>query len=235
MIGNSQIARRRLGALGLLCILLIAGYFLWLRDSSLFRVDEVQVSGVTANAPEVTAALRSAAQGMSTMNVDNTKLREAVGRFPTVATITIDPSPPHTLKIAVTERLPVALVKAGGGTVPVSHDGYLLRGLKADSKLPSLQPSEPLASARLGGHDLEQAALLGAVPPQLRSGVKSSRFDSGEQGVVVDLSNGIQLRMGDSSAATAKWVAAASVLADQQLGTPAYIDVSVPDRPVSGG
>ena len=236
MIGDPKIARRRLVALGLVVIAFVAGYFLWLRDSSLFAVHEVKVTGVTANAAEVTTALQGAAQGMSTLNIDNTRLREAVGRFPTVATIQIDPSPPHTLKITVAERLPIALVKAGGETVPVSADGYLLRGLRAGGQLPALELSQqPGGGARLAERDLEQAGLLGAAPPELRAGIKGSRFDSAQQGVVIDLASGIQLRMGDASAAAAKWAAAAAVLADPKLGTPAYIDVSVPNRPVSGG
>ncbi|MGZ5340613.1 MAG: cell division protein FtsQ/DivIB, partial [Solirubrobacterales bacterium] len=89
--------------------------------------------------------------------------------------------------------------------------------------------------ARLGARDIEQAALLGAVPDQLRKGIETSRFDPDQAGVVVELSNGIELRLGDSSEAAAKWAAAAAVLADRKLGSPAYIDVSVPGRPVAGG
>jgi hypothetical protein len=32
-----------------------------------------------------------------------------------------------------------------------------------------------------------------------------------------------------------KWEAAVAVLSGDQRGTPSYLDVSVPDRPVSGG
>src|SRR5260370_10634632 len=67
----------------------------------LFEVGQVEVSGVTVGAPEVSAALQRAAQGMSTLDINNDALRRAAGRFPTVSTITVDSSPPHTLKAIV--------------------------------------------------------------------------------------------------------------------------------------
>ncbi|MGZ5336969.1 MAG: cell division protein FtsQ/DivIB [Solirubrobacterales bacterium] len=227
--------RRRLAALATIALALAAGYFFWLRNSSLFEVREVEVSGATANAPEVAAALQEAARGMTTLHIRDQELRDAVSGFPTIASLKAQASVPHKLEIEVTERLPVALVKQGGATTPVSADGYLLRGVEADPGLPLLEPSQPLDGARLGARDIEQAALLGAVPDQLRKGIETSRFDPDQAGVVVELSNGIELRLGDSSEAAAKWAAAAAVLADRKLGSPAYIDVSVPGRPVAGG
>ena len=230
-----MIWRRRLVALGVLAAALAAGYLFWLRDSSLFEVREVKVSGATANANEVAVALQGAAQGMSTLHIRDEELRQAVSRFPTIASLKASTSLPHELDIEVTERLPVAVVKQSGAEIPVSADGYLLRGLAAEPGLPPLEPSGAAVEGRLASHDAEQAALLGAAPEQLRKGLEESRYDPDQAGVVVDLSNGIELRLGDSRDATAKWAAAASVLADPKLGNPAYIDVSVPGRPVAGG
>ncbi|MGZ5313734.1 MAG: cell division protein FtsQ/DivIB, partial [Solirubrobacterales bacterium] len=181
------------------------------------------------------AALQEAARGMTTLHIRDQELRDAVSGFPTIASLKAQASVPHKLEIEVTERLPVALVKQGGATTPATADGYLLRGVEADPGLPQLEPSPPLDGVRLGAHDIEQAALLGAAPDQLRKGIETSRFDPDQAGVVVELSNGIELRLGDSSEAAAKWAAAAAVLADRKLGSPAYIDVSVPGRPVAGG
>ncbi|MGZ5313015.1 MAG: cell division protein FtsQ/DivIB, partial [Solirubrobacterales bacterium] len=196
--------RRRLAALATIALALAAGYFFWLRNSSLFEVREVEVSGATANAPEVAAALQEAARGMTTLHIRDQELRDAVSGFPTIASLKAQASVPHKLEIEVTERLPVALVKQGGATTPVSADGYLLRGVEADPGLPLLEPSQRLDGARLGARDIEQAALLGAVPDQLRKGIETSRFDPDQAGVVAELSNGIELRLGDSSEAAAK-------------------------------
>jgi hypothetical protein len=42
-------------------------------------------------------------------------------------------------------------------------------------------------------------------------------------------------RFGDGSRAQDKWAAAVAVLSSNERGSPSYLDVSVPDRPVSGG
>jgi cell division protein FtsQ len=218
-----------------IAVALVAGYFFWLRDSSLFEVHQVEVHGATVNAPEVANTLAASARGMSTLHIDDGKLRAAVSRFPTIGTLKAQASLPHKLEITVTERLPVAVVEEGGHTVPVSADGYLLAGVRAEHGLPPIELSAPVVKGRLSHHDIEQAALLAAAPDELAAKVDGMRYDPDESGVTADLANGIELRLGDSSDGAAKWAAAAALLADPKLGSPTYIDVSVPGRPVAGG
>jgi cell division protein FtsQ len=226
---------RRLLALAGAVIVLAALFLFLIRESSLFEVRKIEVTGVTANQAEVTAALQKASTQMTTLHVREEKLRAAVAGFPTVGSIKVEAKPLHELKIQVTERKPVALARAGSETTPISADGYLLRGVRAPAGLITIELSQRPDGPQLAGPDLDQATLLGALPDQLRAGVEGSHIDPEAGGVVVDLRNGIELRMGDGSDAAAKWAAAASVLAEPNLGSPAYIDVSVPGRPVAGG
>ena len=53
--------------------------------------------------------------------------------------------------------------------------------------------------------------------------------------MVVDLDGAPELRFGDGSRAADKWTAAVAVLSSPERGSPSYLDVSVPERPVSGG
>ncbi len=53
--------------------------------------------------------------------------------------------------------------------------------------------------------------------------------------MVVSLDGGPDLRFGDGSGARDKWNAAVAVLSSSEHGSPSYLDISVPDRPVSGG
>jgi hypothetical protein len=53
--------------------------------------------------------------------------------------------------------------------------------------------------------------------------------------VVVDLKNGPQVIFGDGSRAQDKWDAAVTVLSSPEHGSPSYVNVVVPDKPVSGG
>jgi hypothetical protein len=51
----------------------------------------------------------------------------------------------------------------------------------------------------------------------------------------VTMRGDIPIRFGTGAAASAKWAAAAAVLADPDLETLTYLDVRVPERPSVGG
>lgn len=128
-----------------------------------------------------------------------------------------------------------ARIGEGEGAVLVSSDGEVIRwGYRPTHlHLPALPLSEPPKSGRLRGPALEQARVLGAVPPALRRFLAASRY--GESGVDVELDSGIELRFGDSSQAERKWRAAAAILADPSVTTLSYVDLYAPSRPSVGG
>ena len=208
---------------------------LWFRNLPLFSIDEVSVSGATTNEQAIKKAIEQVAGDMTTLHLKDDELRNVVAHFPTVASVGASTSFPHTLHVTVTERLPVAFVKVGDRRTAVSADGYLLIGAGFDPKdLPRIQ-GVTAAGGRLSGDAAAQAAILGAVPAPLRDHVTDSTWDDAEGGVVVGLDGGPDLRFGDGSRARDKWTAAVAVLSSAEHGSPSYLDVSVPDRPVSGG
>lgn len=228
--------RHRALALGAVALALLVGYFAWLRDSSLFAVDSVRVEGTTANADRVEAALAEAADGMSTLNIDEQKLAAAVSGFPTVASIRADADLAHSLTVVVTERLPVAEAELGGERVAVSADGYALPGVEVKgAKLPTLDEDAGAKQGVLNEEGAAQAAALGGAPAELRERIDAAAWDPARGGVVVELAGAPELRFGDGARSEEKWRAAVAVLADRELGSPAYVDVSVPERPVTGG
>jgi cell division protein FtsQ len=234
-VSQGQVLRRRLVAAGAVAVVLLAGYLVFLRNSSLFAVDQVEVTGVTANQERISAALVRAAEDMTTLHVREDDLRKAVAGFPTVATLSTSTDLPHGLKIEVTERPPVAVAQIDGEQTPVSADGFVLTGVEFDPKeLPSLDAG-PTEGNRLGEEGSAQAAILGATPEELRSRLRAATWDLDRGGVVVDLDGAPELRFGEGDKAAEKWQAVVAVLADPDLGSPGYVDVSVPDRPVSGG
>jgi cell division septal protein FtsQ len=126
----------------------------------------------------------------------------------------------------------VAIVGSGSDAVGVTANGVVLTGKPADS-LPALPLSELPKSGRLAGPALEQAKVLGAVPPALRTYVAGSYY--GESGVDIELTSGIELRFGDASQAARKWAAAAAVLADPTITALDYVDLHAPNHPSTGG
>lgn len=224
--------RRRMIALLAACAVLAAGYQFWLRDSSLVSVDDVTVTGLTTkDAPRVRAALASAAHTMSTLNVDRADLERAVAAYPVVRELEVRPDFPHGLAIRVVEHRPAALVDG----LPVAGDGTILRGLPVEGSLPTIESPGALEGDRLTDPAaLHSARIAGGAPTALRPRLEQVELRSGD-GIVVEMRDGPELIFGDARQVRAKWIAAASVLADPDSAGASYIDVTLPGRPAAGG
>ena len=228
--------RRRLVAFVVIAGILVAGYLLWLRDSSLVQVETVTVTGLTqADGAKARAALDAAAREMTTLHVDRERLERLAAPFPIVRSIDVRPDFPNGMRIHVSERRPAALLVSGSRRVPVAADGSLLTGLAVKGGLPLVRAGGALPSRRLGpGARLAAVRVAGALPTALGSQVKEIRTEQGK-GVVVPLENGPSVVFGDGSRVRAKWAAAVRVLADPDAAGAEYVDVRIPERPVAGG
>lgn len=226
-------AWRKAGA-ALAVAVLLAGGFLWLRDSSLVRVKEVRVTGVGGfGAAAVRSALDAAARDMTTLNVDESALRAAVARYPLVRDVRASAHPPHRLEITVVERVPVGVFVAGGSPVVVADDGVLLRGVPAEG-LAEIGTRVPPGGARVGDRKTAaKVAVLVEAPPKLRRRI--ARVILGGHGLQARLASGLVIRFGDGRDLAAKWIAARRVMRDPAAAAATYIDVRVPERPVAGG
>lgn len=182
----------------------------------------------------IVAELTRAGESMTTLNVDREQLDRIASGFPTVASVSADPSFPHGLEIDVAERPPALAAKSDGAEVAVAADGTVLPGVEAADHLPRVELDRVPRSGRLEGDALAQARAIGAAPEPLArlvSGVRQSH----QYGVEVRMRGGIQLRFGTGAKAPEKWAAAAAVLADPELDVAAYVDVRAPERPAVGG
>jgi cell division protein FtsQ len=215
-----------------------AGYFLWLRDSSLVAVTDVEVAGVTSGDPErIVGELTRLAEQQTTLHVDADRIARAAEAFPTVKAVSVDANFPHGMRIEVTERPPALVVETDAERVAAAADGTLLAGVAVpdDGQLPTLEVGGLSPSARkLEGQPLDQALILGAAPEPLKPLVHAVEFDR-DHGVEVTLRGGIPVRFGRGSGAEEKWAAAAAVLASPKVDALTYLDVRVPERPVVGG
>jgi cell division protein FtsQ len=224
----------RLIVIAVALVATLAAAFLWLRDSSLVQVRNVDVVGVSSSeGQQVKDALRSAALEMTTLDVHADQLRDAVSGFSSVAGIRVQPHFPHDLTIEVTERQPVAAVDIGGEEIPVGAGGRLMRGVRAGG-LPAIKalrfaPGDRLADPQA----LAEVGLLAEAPEALRA--KVARAYSGPKGLTLDLRAGPSLYFGADTDIEAKWKAAAAVLAAPAAAGAVYLDLRVPDRVAAGG
>src|SRR3954447_1428997 len=228
-------AHRRLLAGLVLAAILMAGAFLWLRDSSLVRVERVTVSGAGGpEAPRVREALTQAARDMTTLHVRMGALRDAVRSFPTVKDVRVDRHLLHGLKITIVGRPAVAALTGAGARVAVAADGTLLRGAQIPDDVPSLKVDTPPGGPRLdGGRAALALAMVAAAPPAMRAHVE--RTYMGHEGLEASLRDGPDVIAGDAKRLRAKWIAAARVLGDPGAKGARYVDVRVPERAVAGG
>lgn len=233
--------RRRRVAIGLTVLLilaigLVATWFLWFKDSSLVAIEDVRVVGLqelgrSGDAEEIEQATRTSVQAMTTLNASEEDLRQDLATFPRVADVEIVTDFPSTATVELSVRTDGSILGEGGQALLIADDGTILgtaEGIEGD--LPTLDGERPAADAsRLEGRNLSKAVVLGAVPSELRPFVVSA--SSGEQGVEVELTNGLILIFGDDTRVDQKWRAAASVIADPELSGATAIDLTFPLRP----
>jgi cell division protein FtsQ len=221
----------------LLCVLsalaLLGGGWLALRHSSLVSVEHVHISGVHGvQEHEVRRALELAGRGMSTLDVQPAALVAAVRSFPQVAAVHASAGFPHTLRITVTEQLPVAVVVVGGQRTALAANGTVLGSAFASKTLPVIdgqtlpvrRVSEPATRSYL--------TVLGAAPMTLDR--LASRVYSTPKGLTVAMRNGLLVYFGDDTRPHAKWLSLARVLSDPTSAGASYVDVRLPERPAAG-
>lgn len=229
---------RRIWFLCLTVALVAIGWsgYLWARDLSLLRVRHVEISGLNSReAPAIRRALRQTGERMTTLHVREAELRQAVDSFPVVRSLSASGDFPSTLRIKVNEYVPVAaLLTPGGRRVAVSSAHTVLRGVKRGTKLPVVKIDAIPTSGTLEERSARRlVSALSGAPNGLRRLL--ARAYGAKDGVRVAFRAGQVLRLGDASRLSAKWAAAARVLADPSSRGAQIVDVRVPQRPAAAG
>ena len=231
-------SRRRL-RIALLCALvavpILGGAFMWLRHSSFVAVQHVRIAGAHGRqAGAIEGALTEAARGMSTLDVNTGELKAAVARFPEVAAVHATASFPHSMRIVVVERTPVAALLVGGTRIAVGADGVALGAGAATSSLPTVADDIAPPSGERADNPLvlQALAVLGAAPHAIEHFIERAYFSS--RGLTVAMRSGLLVYFGDASRPHAKWLALAAVLSDPSSASALYVDVRTPERAAAG-
>jgi cell division protein FtsQ len=206
------------------------------RQTSMFGVRTIEVSGANGIVERQVLRALEDRSGESLFALDLESARAVVTSLPTVESVTFDRAYPHTLRVSVVPERPVAVVRQGAASFVVSERGRVIAPVERHTR-PSLARIWVAKEVRLdpGGFvegDLESA--VGAVAPL--AGVSfPSRVVSvtTTDGLTLRLRSGLELRLGDRRHVDLKLAVASRVIRLLPEGS-GYLDVSVPDRPVSG-
>lgn len=225
------IAGALLGVLGLL--------YLAARETPLFAVRELDVTGAP---PAVQEAVREAAKpffGESLVALDQDELRRTLEALPTVRSLQVDRAFPHTLRITVAPERPLAVLRRGKDAWVVSDRGRVMQDVAAGvpTSRPRIWTGKGTQIER--GELVETASVrlalvvLRRVPADFPVGIRAARTEG--EAVTLVLASGTDLRLGDREALGLKLDVAGRVLRTldpAERRELAYLDVTVPERPV---
>jgi cell division protein FtsQ len=221
---------------GLALIALAGGAYAVARQTSMFSVARIEVSGGT---PELRAQVRhelATLRGTSLLALDGSALERRVESLPTIMSARYDRAFPHTLRLTVVPEVPVAVLHRGSETWLLSGRGRAVKRIQ-----PRTRPFLPriwiprATTVEVGGfvqpEGAGRAARSLALGSHFPGRISTAAIVHGE--LVLRLRSGIELRLGQPADVRLKLAIARRALRDLPAGS-VYLDVSVPGRPVAG-
>jgi cell division protein FtsQ len=218
--------------LGVVLVVLLAIAY-GVTRSPLLAVDTVQVRGVSHLTAQQVRDAAGVHDGDAMVWLDPGAALSGIRALPYVRTARLERQWPHTVRITIGERTPSAWIDAPGGKALIDRDGRVLAVVAAAPPgMPQLVGAK-VVPAPGGTIDAVGAAhVAGALTGLAAVGTVS--VDATDQGVVMHLVDGPEVRMGEATQVDAKVRAALAVLAALQGQPVTYVDVSVPTNPVTG-
>jgi cell division protein FtsQ len=228
-VSKERYRRRRLAAVlaGVLLLVTVGfGVRVLLYDAGLFDVESVEVTGIATVAEADVLAAAAVQPGTPLAAVDTGAVATRVAALPPVESVSVGRSWPHTLTVAVTERVPVATVSTAQGPALVDRAGVVYQG-GPTSGLPRLtttpRSDDPATLAAV--------AVLTSLPDALRAQVDTAGAVVTAPGapgqVTLRLLDDKEVRWGTAERAEEKAAALTALLT--QPGT--VYDVTSPDLP----
>lgn len=230
----------RLGVGAAISVVALALAYVGAREASIFAVKDVAVTGAPAAVDRLVKAALADLDGVSLIELNGAEVEERLRALPSVLAASVDRSFPHTLRIQIVPERPLAVVKHRQTKWTVSRRGRVIAAsdgaLKAGLPLVVTPTAELLTPGEFVADEATLVSLqaLGQVPGDFPVRIRSAV--GGESGLMLLLSEDIELRMGSVDDLTFKLAAAEAVfesLSQTERAELAYLDVSVPQRPVS--
>lgn len=219
----------------------IALLYLGARETPVFALQELEVSGVSPGVQRSVEAVAKPYVGESLVALDQEELRRQLLSLSTVRSVRMDRAFPHTLRVAVVPEHPLAVVRRGADAWLVSEHGRVMREVDRGRRNTRTNVwTGADTNLVVGGtvEDIELRTVLDAlrlVPAAFPARVSIARVEEGD--VTLVLADGTELLLGERSALPLKLAVAARVLGaltPEERSEIGYLDVTVPGLPVAG-
>jgi cell division protein FtsQ len=214
--------------------------YLVARETPLFAVRTVEVTGAPPAVQDAVLEAAAAWEGESLVALDGDDLKRRLEALPTVRSLRYDRAFPNTLEIAVVPERAAAVVRQGRQAWVVSERGRIIGGVDSEGRkrLPRIRVAAgDLQAGAFLADERGRLALTAATHLPRRFPVRVRAIRAREDDVTLVLASETEVRLGRPSELPLKIAVAARVLRSlpesERLGL-AYLDVTVPERPVAG-
>jgi cell division protein FtsQ len=216
---------RAVAVVAVLAVLVAFGAAL-LSRSALFAVRSIDVSGVAHLSAAQVVDRAHIQEGANVLWLDEAEVERRLEEHPWIGDAHVSVALPATIRIAVVERVPVAVASGRLGYLYVAADGTALGHADRAAGLPRI-PTGMTAAARRTA-----AAALGAMSPGLRAIVSAVRVRA-DGSITLDLRDGPGVEYGSAERLAAKALAVERILdwADATGEELVRVDVVAPGAP----
>jgi cell division protein FtsQ len=224
--------------------LLVCAVALYLiaRESSLFAIQKIEIQGAPPGLRgQLMQALRPL-EGRSLVSLSPGAVEDAALSLPDVASVRYDRAFPDTLRVIVTPERAVAALRKGNKSWLLAASGKVVRPLELGSMLSlpriwlsadvPLSVGEPVALP-----EVRTALRALAVLARRGHGLHVRSVEAKADRLTLMTRGGVEIDFGDASQPLLKLTLAERILPGLPRALPgsvAYLDLSVPARPVSG-
>jgi len=226
--------------LGFAIVAGVLGLYALARATPMFSVQRIEVEGAPpAVAAKVEAAL-APIHGTSLLALDGAAVEQRLSRLTDVSSVSYDRDFPHTLRVLVRAERPTVIARRGAGAWLVSANEKVLGAVPPGRRhaYPQVwltQSDDPQVGSVLT--DRYGLRAVRALTLAQRAGfpTRIGTVQAHDHQLTFLLASGLELRLGDFRAIRLKLAVASRILPKlRALGGYAYLDVSVPGRPVAG-
>lgn len=226
-------------ALALTALAALVGlFYIAARETPLFAVRAIEIDGAPPVVRNAVLEAAGAWEGESLVALDGDELRGRLEALPEVRSLRYDRAFPHTLAITVVPEQPGAVVRVRRQDWLVSERGRVIRALDRGpaERFPRIWLAEgELSPGAFVTDESARLALTAASRLPADFPVRVRTIRAGEEGLTLILGAGTEVRLGDATSLPLKLAVAAHVLRalhrEERAGL-AYLDVTVPERPV---